>query len=105
MKVRKEEGKNKKAKETTKCCKCYTFNDFLRWIGSRSSVEMTDQDIIRCKLAGSLKSYSISVSKEVVENTLDFLRRKRENQLKMVREIKQVQFSGSEKLNESAKND
>ena len=103
MKVRKEKAQSKKDKENTKCCKCYTFNDFLRWIGSRSSVEMTDQDIIRCKLTGSLKSYTISISKEVVENTLDFLRRKRENQLKMVREIKQVQFSGSEKLNESAK--
>ena len=100
MKVKKRKAKGKKQEKSPWWKKFTCNNNILFWITSRKRVELSDEDIARCKLICSKTSCKMSISKEVVESTLTFLRRKREDQLKMVREIKQVQFSGAEKMND-----
>ena len=66
---------------------------------------MGDKDKKRCKLDCKLVQWLcvLTVSNEVAKATLETLRRKREDHLKMIREIKEIQYAGTEKMAKFAK--
>ena len=82
-------------------------NALKKKLFSRRLVEMEKEDMKRCKLDCMLvKCWSrrmLTVSDEVAKATLETLRGKREDHLKMVREIKEIQYAGTEKMAKFAK--
>ena len=52
----------------------------------------------KCKLITKGKKVVLTVTKEVVDSTLETLRKKREDHLKMVREIKNIQLQGADRM-------
>ena len=110
MKVRKEEVKGKKTENSTKTLIFNWFkskdklSNFFLWFHSRRGIEFKNKNAKRaCNVGTIWEGFMVSITKDVLKDTLDYLRRKRENQLRMVREIKKVQHSGAEKLAEYSK--
>ena len=97
---------NEEEESTTPCwSSCpWCYFQFLYWF-SRRPVFMGDKDKKRCKLDCKLVQWLcvLTVSNEVAKATLETLRRKREDHLRMVREIKEIQYAGTEKMAKFAK--
>ena len=72
---------------------------------SRRPVIMKPEDLKECRLDCRIVKClnMLSISDEVAKATLETLRRKRDDQLKMVREIKEIQHAGTEKMAKYAK--
>ena len=99
-------AKENEGESTTSCWSCcpWCYFQFLYWF-SRRPVLMDYEDMKRCKLDCKLiRCLSVlTVSNEVAKATLETLRRKREDHLKMIREIKEIQYAGTEKMAKFAK--
>ena len=72
---------------------------------SRRPVLMEPEHLKECRLDCRIVKClnMLSISDEVAKATLETLRRKRDDQLKMVREIKEIQHAGTEKMAKYAK--
>ena len=94
MKVRKEEDDEK-----NNCCwNLSSLMDLLLKFLGRKPIEMNEYTRKKCKLITKGKKVVLTVTKEVVDSTLETLRKKREDHLKMVREIKNIQWQGEDRL-------
>ena len=68
-------------------------------LSQKEAVFTNKDDRVKCKLFGFTRHYIITISKDAIAATLQFLRLKRETQLKIVQEIKKVQLDGAEQMN------
>ena len=94
MKVRKEEDDEK-----NNCCwNLSSLMDLLLKFLGRKPIEMNEYTRKKCKLITKGKKVVLTVTKEVVDSTLETLRKKREDHLKMVREIKKIQWQGADRM-------
>ena len=94
MKVRKEEDDEK----SNSCSNPPSLLDLLLKFLGRKPIEMDDTTRKKCKLITKGKKVVLTVTKEVVDSTLETLRRQREDHLKMVREIKKIQWQGADRM-------
>ena len=113
MKVQKEEddeknncncclnspSQNEEEDEKINCCSNPTSLMYLllKFLG-RKPIEMDIASRKKCKLITKGKKVVLTVTKEVVDSTLETLRKKREDHLKMVREIKNIQLQGADRM-------
>ena len=80
------------------CSNPPSLMDLLLKLLGRKPIEMDDTTRKKCKLITKGKKVVLTVTKEVVDSTLETLRRQREDHLKMVREIKKIQWQGADRL-------
>ena len=111
MKVQKEEddeknscclnssSQNEEEDEKINCCSHppSLMHLLLKFLG-RKPIEMDIASRKKCKLITKGKKVVLTVTKEVVDSTLETLRRQREDHLKMVREIKKIQWQGADRM-------
>ena len=95
MKVRKEEQDDEESKC---CCTSPSLMDLLLKFLGRKPIEMENTSLKKCRLITKGKAVVLTVSTDVVDSTLETLRRKREDYLKMVREIKKIQWQGADRM-------
>ena len=98
MKVRKEEQDDEESKC---CCTSPSSMDLLLNFLGRKPIEMDNTSRKKCKLITKGKAVGavvLTVSTDVLDSTLETLRRKREDYLKMVREIKKIQWQGADRM-------
>ena len=94
MKVKKEKDLNENENDSLDL-----KQRMIKLFFNRRIVEFENPaDMKRCKLTWNSISYVVSIENEIVHDTLKCLRRKREDQLKMVREIKQAQLAVNEQM-------
>ena len=94
MTVQKEEDEEK-----NNCCwNLPSLVDLLLKFLGRKPIEMDQHTRKKCKLITKGKKVVLTVTKEVVDSTLETLRKQREDHLKMVREIKKIQWQGADRM-------
>ena len=94
MTVQKEEDDEK----NNSCWNLSSRMDLLLKFLGRKPIGMNEYTRKKCKLITKGKKVVLTVTKEVVDSTLETLRKKREDHLKMVREIKNIQWQGEDRL-------
>ena len=94
MTVQKEEDEEK-----NNCCwNLPSLVDLLLKFLGRKPIEMDIASRKKCKLITKGKKVVLSVTKEVVDSTLETLRQQREDHLKMVQKIKKIQWQGAARM-------
>ena len=94
MKVCKEVDDEK----SNSCSNPPSLMDLLLKFLGRKPIEMDDTTRKKCKLITKGKKVVLTVTKEVVDSTLETLRQQREDHLKMVQKIKKIQWQGADRM-------